>query len=244
MRIMKKWTIAAACLFLCIIIILSAALWNLGTLIKKAINNYGPGIINAEVHVEGVQTVLLSGEVRLSDFYLGNPAGFKTPHALKAPSVYVDLNEASLIRSTVVIEKIELIGPEINYEKIKGTDNFKQLIKNINGSPGRRGKEDKGVTEHGGKRLIIRDVIFRDAQVNFALSGLIEHRVSARIPNIHLKNIGDEEGGLPPSEAFKILLSALYRDITAPKNIIEDLSRKSGRELNNASDSIRKLFSK
>jgi hypothetical protein len=223
-------------------IIVFAGLWNLGTLIKKAINNYGPDIINAEVHIGGVQTVLLSGEVHLSDFYLGNPEGFTTPHALKAPSIYVDLNEASLLGNTIVIEKIELIRPEINYEKVRGTDNFKQLIENVKDSENKTGKADKAVKEKEGKRLIIRDVIFRDAGVTLTLSGLTGHRVSARIRDIHLKDIGDEEGGLPPSEAFKILLSALYGDITAPKNIIEDLSRKTGRELKNASKNLKKLF--
>jgi len=241
---MKRWFLILGCLSLCIIIIVFAGLWNLGALIKKAINTYGTGIINAEVRVEGVQTVLFRGEARLSDFYLGNPSGFTTPHALKAPSVYVDLDEASLVGNIIVIEKIELIRPEINYEKIKGTDNFKQLIKNINGSPGRQGKGETGAKEkRGGKRLIIRDVIFRDAEVTLALSGTIGHRVSARIKDIHLKDIGEQEGGLPPSDAFKILLSALYSDITAPKTIIEDMSRKTGRELKDVSKTIKKLFS-
>ena len=241
---MKKWVLTVACLVLCIIIIVFAGLWNLGTLIKRAINTYGPDMINAEVHVEGVQTVFLSGEAHLSNFYLGNPEGFKTPHTLKAASVYVDLNEASLLGNTIVIEKIELIHPEINYEKTKGTDNFKQLMKNVNGSESKPVKADKVVKEKEGKRLIIRDVIFRDAEVTLSLSGLIGHRVSARIQDIHLQDIGEQEGGLPPSEAFKVLLSALYSDITAPKNIIEDLSRKTGREIKNPSDTIKKLFGK
>jgi hypothetical protein len=241
---MKKYAVAVACLFFCITIILSVALWNVGYLIRKAINTYGTGIINAEVHVEGVQTALLGGKVRLSDFYLGNPSEFTTPHALKAPSVYVDLNAASLVGNIMVIEKIELICPEINYEKIKGTDNFKQLIKNSNGSSSRQGKGKTGTKGKGGKRLIIRDVIFRDAQVTLALSGTVGHRVSARIKDIHLTDIGEQEGGLPPSDAFKMLLSALYSDITAPKTIIEDMSRKTGREPKDVSDNLKKLFSK
>jgi uncharacterized protein involved in outer membrane biogenesis len=241
---MKKWVLTVACLILCIIIIVFAGLWNPGTLIKRAINTYGPDMINAEVHVEGVQTFFLSGEAHLSNFYLGNPEGFKTPHALKAASVYVDLNEASLLGNTIVIEKIELIHPEINYEKAKGTDNFKQMMKNVNGSESKPVKADKGVKEKEGKRLIIRDVIFRDVEVTLSLSGLIEHRVSARIQDIHLQDIGEQEGGLPPSEAFKVLLSALYSDITAPKNIIEDLSRHNGREIKNTPDNLKKLFGK
>ncbi len=243
---MKKWMLAAVGLAFCILLIVFAGLWNLGVLLKKSINTYGTGIINGEVHVEGVQTVLSRGEFRLSGFYLGNPPGFTTPHALKAPSVSVDLNETSLIGNVIVIEKIELIRPEINYEKIKGTDNFKQLIKNSNGSPDgqEKGKGKTGAKPKGGYRLIIRDVIFRDAQVTLTLSGPTGHRVSARIKDIHLTDIGEQEGGLPPSDAFKILLSALYSDITAPKTIIEDMSRKTGRELKGVSDNLKKLFSK
>jgi hypothetical protein len=241
---MKRWFLILGSLALFIIIIVFACLWNLGTVIKQAVNTYGPDIINAEVHVEDVQTVLFSGEARLSTFYMGNPAGFTTPHAIKASSVYLDIDESSLAGNTIIIKKIELIHPEINYEKIKGNDNFKQLVKNMNGAGSKPDKADNVVKGKGGKRLIIRDVIFRDAEVTLAISGLIRHRVSARIQDIHLKDIGEPEGGLPPSEAFKILLSALYGDITAPKTIIEDMSRKTGRGMKDVSDNLKKLFGK
>jgi len=241
---MKKLVIAVACLVLCVLLIVFVGLWNLGALIKRSVNTYGPEITGAEVHVEGVQTVLLSGEARLSNFYLGNPTGYSTPHAIKADSVYLDMDVSSLSGSTIIINKIELIHPKINYEKIKGSDNFKQIVKNINGNGGKPDRADNAVKGKGSRRLIIRDVIFRDAEVTLAISGLVGHRISARIQDIHLKNIGEPEGGLPPSEAFKILLLALYSDITAPKTIIEDMSRKTGRKRKGASDNIKKFFGK
>ena len=38
----------------------------------------------------------------------------------------------------------------------------------------------------------------------------------AKLPEIHLKDIGKEKGGLSPNEAFKQVLASLYGGITSP----------------------------
>ena len=256
---MKKWALIATCLIFCIIILLVfAGLWNLGPLIKKAVNTYGPGITGTQVHVESVRTSLFTGEARLTNFTLGNPAGFKSPHALKVASLYCALNEESLAGNTIVINKIELIHPEINYEKVNRTDNFKQLLKNIKGSAGNQASSsDQEVKAEGSRRLIIKNVIIRDAELTIAISSLVSQSLSARLGDIHLKDIGEKEGGLPPSEAFNIILSALYGGITssaltnilsnelkATGTTLEELGRSTTRDLKDASNSLKKLLGK
>ncbi len=234
---MKKWVIITSCVVFTVMIISLAGLWNLGALIKKTINTYGPSLTQATVHVEGVRVLLFTGEAHLSNFYLGNPEGFKSPHALKAPSIHLDLNEASLVGNTIVIDKIELIRPEINCEKVWGKDNFKQLLKNVRSYDSKPPTANRPAADKEGKKLIIRDLFIRDAEVTLAISAAVGHKISARLQDIHLTDIGEKEGGLPPSEAFKIVLSELYEGITSPalvrllnkelkENVIEDAGKK------------------
>ena len=43
-----------------------------------------------------------------------------------------------------------------------------------------------------------------------------EKTLSADLPDIHLKNVGQKKGGVSPAEAFKEIFAALYAKITSP----------------------------
>jgi uncharacterized protein involved in outer membrane biogenesis len=60
---------------------------------------------------------LFSGEVKLKDFLLGNPPGFQSPQAMKVGSIYVNVDEKSLTGNPIVIDQIEVVAPEITYER-------------------------------------------------------------------------------------------------------------------------------
>ena len=217
---MKKWIlIACSTIMIIIIIVLVAGLLNLGHLIKNAVNTYGPGITKTEVRLGDVGISLFSGEVKLKDFLLGNPAGFTSPHALKVASVFVDLNEGSLTGNPVIIDKIELIGPEIIYEKRSSTDNFQKILRNMQ-TPGgsNTGTQPSSGSEEEGKKVLIKDFIVRNGNISLALSMFGDKRINAqaKLPEIHLKDIGKEKGGLSPNEAFKQVLASLYGGITSP----------------------------
>jgi hypothetical protein len=217
---MKKWIlIACSTIVIIIIIVLVAGLLNLGYLIKNAVNTYGPGMTKTEVHLGNVGISLLAGEVKLKDFFLGNPTGFTSPHALKVASVFVDLDESSLTGNTIVIDKIELIGPEIIYEKRSSTDNFQKILRNMQ-TPGGSdtGTQPSSGSKEEGKKVLIKDFLVRNGTISLALSMFGDKSINAqaKLPEIHLKDIGKEQGGLSPTEAFRQLLASLYGGITTP----------------------------
>lgn len=226
---MKKWIlIVCSTIMIIIIIALVAGLLNLGHLIKNAVNTYGPGMTKTEVHLGDVGISLFSGEIKLKDFLLGNPAGFTSPHALKVLSVFVDLDESSLTGNTIVIDKIELVGPEIIYEKRNNTDNFKKILRNMQTTGGSTtSAQPSSGNEEGGKKVLIKDFIVRDGQISIAMSLLGNNNINAqaKLPEIHLKDIGKEKGGLSPTEAFKQVLAALYGGITSPA-VLGSLSKE------------------
>ena len=217
---MKKWILlGGGALIAVIIIVVVVGVSNIGPMIKKTVNTYGPEMTKTEVRLGDVGVSLLSAEAELKDFLLGNPKGFKSPQAMSVTSIHLNVDEKSLTKDTIIIDKIEVVAPEITYEKIRGTDNFQTIMNNVKKSigadkttepPAQKGKKGEG------KKLLIRNFILRDGKVNLAMAVLGEKRLSADLPDIHLKNVGQKKGGASPAEVFKEIFAALYTKITSP----------------------------
>jgi len=215
---MKKWIIGG---FVAIIVIIAVVLFvgisNLGPIIKNAVNTYGPNLTKTEVRLTDVKVSVLSAEAEIRDFFLGNPKGFQSAGAIGVDSVYVDVDEKSLTGDTIVINRIEVAGPEITYEKKGSTDNFKTILKNIQDATGAGASAGKDTeTKEGGKKVIIKDFIISDGTVNLAATVLGGNLISASLPDIHLKDIGQEKNGATPAEAFATIFNSLYGQITSP----------------------------
>jgi len=231
---MKNFLIVISVAVISIVILLIAGLSNIGPLIKTAVNTAGPEITKTTVSLEGVSVSIFSGEAEIKDFVLGNPKGFRTAVAIKVGVVSVDLDEESITGNPIVINKIEIIEPEITYE-IKGrTDNFKVILANIMKSV-KTEKDTKKKTqkEEGskpGKKVVVKHVIVKDGTVNLAMDLLAGETISAPLPDIHLKNIGKGNKGVTPAEAFEIIFESLYRDVTADSvtGIFNDGLKKLG----------------
>jgi uncharacterized protein involved in outer membrane biogenesis len=217
---MKKWILLGGCTIIgVIIIVLVIGVLNLGTIIKNAVNTYGPEITKTEVKLGDVDVSILSAEAKLKDFLLGNPQKFKSPQAISVKSILLNVDKKSLTRNTIVIDKIEVVAPEITYEKISGTDNFQTIIKNVEESIGvdkTAAEPEEKDKKTDGKKLVIKDFILKNGKVNLAMAILGDKTLSAELPDIHLKNIGQKEGGASPAKAFKEIFAALYAKITSP----------------------------
>ncbi|NIQ89369.1 MAG: hypothetical protein GWN93_10010, partial [Deltaproteobacteria bacterium] len=122
---MKKWLYIGGVLVVIVVAVLVIGLSKLGPIIKTAVNTYGPKMTKTEVRVEDVGISLFAGQAKLQDFYLGNPKGFKSPQAMSVKAIYVDVDEKSITGNPIIINRIEVVAPDINYEKMSRTDNFK-----------------------------------------------------------------------------------------------------------------------
>lgn len=241
---MKKWIlIGAGTVVVIIIIVLVVAVSNLGPIIKNAVNTYGPKMTKTEVRLEDVDISIFSGEAKLADFYLGNPKGFKSPQAMSVASVHVDVDEKSLTGETIIIDKIEVVGPDITYEKARGTDNFQTILNNVRksvdtGKPSTKEPEKQGE----GKKLLIKNLIVKEGKVNLAVSMVGGKTISASLPDIHLKDLGKEKGGASPEEVFEKVFAALHKQITSPAvtNILNKELKALGTSLEGVSTEAKK----
>jgi hypothetical protein len=216
---MKKWIfIGLGAIVVIVAVVVFVGLSNLGPIIKKAVNTYGPKITKTELHVADVGVSILSAEAKIKKFFLGNPQGFKTPSAVQVGAVFVNVDEKSLTSNPIIIDRIEVKSPEITYEKKGKTDNFKSILNNVNKATASEKSSTTSSQDKGpGKKLIIRDFIITDGKVNVALAtyGLGEKQINVPLPDIHLKDIGKEKNGASAAEVSKQIFAALYGKITS-----------------------------
>lgn len=222
---MKKWIfISLGAIVVILIVVVIVGLSKLGPIVKMAVNTYGPEITDTKLHVDDVGISLFSGEADLKKFFLGNPKGFKSPSAMKVDAVYVDVDESSITQDTIIIKKVEVVGPEITYEKRGKSDNFQSILNNVQKNLPKGESVKKEPAKKGPeKKVIINDFIVKNGKVNLAVAMpggvLADREISADLPDIHLKDIGKKKGGASPAEAAKVIFEALYAKITAPSVI-------------------------
>lgn len=216
---MKKWIfIGLGTLFVIVAVVVIVGLSNLGPIIKNAVNTYGPQITKTELHVADVSVSILSAEAKMKSFFLGNPQGFKSPSAVQIGSVFVNVDEKSLTGNPIIIDRIEVKNPEINYEKKGKTDNFQSILNNVNKATASEKSTTASSQDQGAdKKLIIHDFILTGGKVNVALSnyGLGEKTINTPLPDIHLKDIGKKSNGATAAEVSKQIFAALYGKITS-----------------------------
>jgi hypothetical protein len=233
---MKKWIfIGLGAIVVLLIVVVVVGISKLGPIVKMAVNTYGPKITDTELHVDDVGISIFSAEAKLKKFFLGNPKGFKSPSAMKVGSVYVDVDEGSITKDPIIINRVEVVGPEITYEKRGKIDNFKSILNNVqkNVPKGESAKKEPA-KEGPGKQLIINDFIIKDGKVNLAVEmpgGVLgDQEIKADLPDIHLKDIGKKKGGASPAEVAKEIFEVLYGKITSPNvmGALNDQLKKLG----------------
>jgi hypothetical protein len=228
---MKKWIfISLGVIVVVVVVVVVVGISKLGPLVKMAVNTYGPKITGTELRVDDVGISIFSAEAKLKKFFLGNPKGFKSPSAMKVGSVDVDVDEGTLTKDTIVINRVEVDAPEITYEKRGKTDNFQSILANVQKNvPKSESSKKEPAKEGPGKQLVINDFIVKNGRVNlaFAMPGgvLGDQEITADLPDVHLKDIGKKKGGASPAEVAKEIFEALYGKITSP-NVIGALDQQ------------------
>ena len=256
---MKKLLLVAATL--CLITIL-ALLLNLGRITVYGVNTWGPALIKTDIRLGSVDIGFFDGQVTLTDIYVGNPQGFSLPKLLSAGTVFMSFDCRSILSNPLIIDQIAIEAPDIAYERIGRTDNFKTLLQNMGlpaeaaqsaGADTAKAAPAKG--KHKGRKLIIRNLVIRQARLTAIVSSAGSKALSLTLPEMHLKNIGGSSGA-QSEEVTRQALAALYDRIlsfSGPVNKIsgpaDTASQSAGgggfrKGVDRFSEGMKKLFGK
>ena len=187
-------------------------LGSLDELIQEAVETYGTEVTQAEVKLNEVEIDLGSGKGALRDLSVGNPSGFKTPTSIKLGLISITVDTSTITRDPVVIKEIIVGRPDVTYEVGADGSNITAIQNNVDAYMKKHGLAGDGAAKSSdpeGPKLIIENLYVRDGTVNVSATILEGRTISAPLPDIHLKDIGTEQGGASPAAIAEEVLSSI-----------------------------------
>jgi hypothetical protein len=179
---------------------------NVDALVRRGIAHYGSQMMQAPVSVDAVHLRGADGRGVVRGLVVGNPSGFRTPHALKVGVIDVAIDVRTLADPVVVVRRIVLESPEVMYEKGARMSNFDALQANIaRALPA----SSRGPDDAPARRLIVEELVIRGARARAAAPGLGGRTVSSTLPDITLRNVGRAQGGITPAQLGQVVTRAL-----------------------------------
>ena len=216
---------------------------SLDFIVKTAIERFGPDMLGTTVSVEQVSISTADGRGTIRAIAIGNPPGYSARSALRAATVTVGLEPASLGRDVVVIRDILVDGPEISYELQGGTNNIEAIRRNIAAYLEHSGAEpaSPGGAEKrpSGRRYAIGRITIRGAQVTMTNPLLKGGGLTFRLPDVDLRDVGKRSGGVTAAEAASFVAGAILSKIAQSVLTNMDALRRGGVE--GAIDALRGL---
>ena len=203
------WSVAA------VVVAAAGALWwvyaSRDALIKRAIESFGPELTGVTVKVASVKLEPFDGSGEIHGLEIGNPKGFKAPHALSLGEMRLAVEPSTIASSVVHVKEISLEAPSITYEQGPGGDNLSAIQKHIESylprpAAGKGGKAEKAAQE---RRFIIDRLEVRKARVSYGGALAVE------LPDLQLRDLGGKSGGASAAEITREVWAAVTRQVAA-----------------------------
>jgi uncharacterized protein involved in outer membrane biogenesis len=241
-------------IILVVLIVLGISLF-LDGMIKRGIEMVGPNLTGVSVKLDRVSLSPLSGSGTVKGLMVGNPEGFKAPHAIRVGSASLALQPGSLLADKIVIRSIRIEGPEITFEYGKGGNNLGRILANVRAasSAGTNAAAKTAGEAPGtkpGKKLEVDELLITGARVNLSLSKLGGQFASVTLPEVHLADLGKGPEGITSAELTARVLDALEKAaLQAANSAVTDLGKNAailtkdlGKSATGAVDNITRSF--
>lgn len=190
---------------------------GLDGIVQRAIGHYGSQMTGSRVAVDAVELRTVDGRGVIQGLVVGNPAGFRAPHAIKVGVIDVSLDARTIADPVVVIKRIVIESPDVIYEKGESQTNFEAIQQHIAQALGTSAnRSDSGTgSSSGSRRLIVQELVIRNARAQATAAGLAGQSISTTLPDITLRDIGREQGGVTPAQLGHIVTKALTQRLVA-----------------------------
>jgi hypothetical protein len=186
-------------------------------LIANAIRSYGPQITGVAVKLGGVQLEPTQGVFVLSQLELGNPSGFKSPHALAVQELQIRLDVRSLTQDVIHIQQVTISQPQVAYEYASGTSNLDVIQRNVEAYIAAQGIGGPGADKGAGsaqKKVIIDRFSMVAAKADVSADLLPGKRMTVSLPDVQINDIGKKAGGVPPAVATAQIVAGVRQSVT------------------------------
>lgn len=188
---------------------------SLNHIVATAIERYGSMITQTKVAVSSVNIKLQAGEGEVSGLKIGNPSGFSNSSVFQLGDISTKIDTGSITKDTIVIDRIIISGPLINYEiNSSGKANINVIKQNVllfqkQSASGKSGKQKKD--QGKSVKLLIRRLLIENGKIDVHIAALPDTSLSTPLPRIELSDVGGK-GGASPGEVGAQILSALAKE--------------------------------
>ena len=189
---------------------------SMESIIKKVVHQYGSQIIGTDVSIGGVDLALSDGMAMVKNIKIGNPKGYQSPYLFYLKELDVQIDISSLASDTIIIEKINITAPEINYEtdglkKSNVSDILNNIQKNT-ASDSQTEPEKENTAAGSSKKVIIKSLVVTDGKVAAILGkGALKAPITVSLPTIKMSNIGQEKQGSSPVETITAVITKILQ---------------------------------
>ncbi|MBL4838039.1 MAG: AsmA family protein [Kordiimonadaceae bacterium] len=191
-----------------------AVFMQLGPIVKTSIETKGPDALHVSVEVGDIQISPLSGKVSITDFNIGQPAGFGDGPMVSLGHFKMQLEPSSLLSNHIIIDSISVIAPRLDVRRKNGKTNFQALHEGID-LPNGAQQTDNADTPVGEEvTLTIRHLSIEAPRLLAKTDGLIKLDEDIQLADFTLTNLGTDEKGLAPREIARHVMDALQPQIT------------------------------
>ena len=171
-----------------LVVLLLCPLW-LGPVAAMVANKVVPGITGTDFSVEKISINPYAGTLRVEQLRLANPQGYDAEDAVKVGLLSVKIAPLTVLGKTVTVRDVTIEDPYVSYLDAKGTNNFDQILANVNAgkTPEEKGEEEKEKGE--GKKVVVERLSVSGTRVRYGI-------ITLPIPSIVLTGIGASQGGV------------------------------------------------
>lgn len=227
------------------LVILVAVTFFLGSIVKAAVNRYGPAMTKSKVELASARLSPLTGDGEISGLLIGNPAGWSSGRAVYLGKMSISVVPTSLWGDHIVIKRVIIEKPEFVYESRLFSSNIRDLLNNIEASTGGSQPSAAPAQTKSGKplKLEIRQFVLRDGKVTI---GAGADAVTVPMPSLTLTDLGTKEGGITTNQMTAVVMGQVLDQVlvTAVSGLtgVGKVSNTAAEAAQKAADAIKKLI--
>ena len=214
----RRMKFVGTALLVLLLAVAGGAYWlfgNLDSIVQRAIAHYGSQMTQARVKVDSVHIRTADGLGVVRGLVVGNPEGFKSAHALRVGVIEVAVDIRTLADPVVVIKRIVIESPDVIYEKASSGTNFDAIQRHIAQSVSSGAAAGADTPSKPARKIIVDELLIRNAHAQATAPALLGQSISATLPDVVLRNVGREEGGITPAQLGERVARALSQRLIA-----------------------------
>jgi len=200
-----------------LVIAVVVVFFSLNSIVKKGVETVGPEITKVTVTLGAADISPLSGSGKLTKLFVGNPDGYKTPSAMEFGSIKVGVKIGSVLSDTIVVNEINIQGPEITLEGTLSGNNLSKILDNLNSSSppdDSKSKTAAPADKKAGKKIVIKDFVLENGKINLSVSSFMGGKsMTIPLPTLHLQNIGEQGNGVTAAQAMQQIMKPLLASV-------------------------------